>query len=176
MRTLKQFMLFVLVITSVSFISCSNDDDGGDPNTGGGAASGTISAKIDGSSFTSLEMTSIATKATAGGQTTLTIQGNTQSQAFNLIINGYDGVGTYVLSDDNVFRIASYIEPNVSNPANSQTWSAPFQDSGVVGEIKISEETDSNIKGTFNFTGKNTNDDTTKNITDGAFNLSVQEF
>src|SRR5690606_1689777 len=151
--------------------SCSSDDDGGG---GGGAASGTITAKINGNSFTSLEMTSFANTTTGGGQTTLVMQGNTQSQAISMIINGYDGVGTYELSDDNVFRTASYIEPNISNPLESQTWSAPFQDSGVVGEIKISEETDTNIKGTFNFTCKNSNDGTTKNVTEGSFNLNKQ--
>ncbi|TYA52651.1 DUF6252 family protein [Formosa maritima] len=174
MKTLKHVTLLLMCFSLITFTSCSDDDDGGDG--GGGAASGTITAKINGNSFTSLEMTSTATLVSGGGQTTLTMQGNTQTQAINLIINGYDGVGTYEISDDNVFRIASYIEPNVSNPANSQTWSAPFQDSGVIGEIKISEETDSNIKGTFNFTGKNSNDDSTKNVTEGAFNLSKQIF
>jgi hypothetical protein len=174
MKTLKHLTLLLMCFSLVTFSSCSDDDDGGDDGGGGAAASGTITAQINGSSFTSLEMTSFASKVTGGGQTTLTMQGNTQSQAINMIINGYDGVGTYEISDSNVFRIASYVEPNVSNPANSQTWSAPFQDSGVVGEINISEESDSNIKGTFNFTCKNSNDGSTKNITDGAFNLNFQ--
>lgn len=173
MRTLKQFMLFVMVSTMMSLTSCSSDDDGGDPGDAA-AASGTISAKIDGNSFTSLEITSFANKVTAGGQTTLVIQGNTQSQAFSFTINGYDGVGTYEFSDANVFRVASYIEPDASNPANSETWSAPYQNSGVAGELSISEETDSRIKGTFFFTGKNSNDDSIKSITDGSFNLTLQ--
>ncbi|WP_250434651.1 DUF6252 family protein [Hanstruepera flava] len=173
MRTLKQIMLFAMVLGAFSFSSCSSDDDGGNP-ADTTAGSGTITAKIDGSSFTSLEMTSIANKVTAGGQSTLVIQGNTQSQAFQFTINAYDGVGTYEFTDANVFRIASYIEPNVSNPANTQTWSAPYENSGVAGEISISEETDSNIKGTFFFTGKNSNDNSTKSITEGSFNLTLQ--
>lgn len=176
MGTLKNISLLIMCFSLITFSSCSNDDDGGDGGGDQGAASGTITAKINGTSFTSLEMTSTATTVTGGGQTTLTMQGNTQTQAINMIINGYDGVGTYEISDDNVFRIASYIEPNASNPANSQTWSAPYQDSGVIGEIKISEETASNIKGTFHFTGKNSNDDSTKNVTEGSFNLNKQIF
>ncbi|RSK39078.1 DUF6252 family protein [Mangrovimonas spongiae] len=173
MRILKNVMLLLTVVTFVTFTACSSDDDGGDPGSVG-AASGTISAKIDGSNFTSLEMTSFANKASGGGQTTLVLQGNTQDQAINMTINGYEGEGTYELSDSNVFIIASYIEPDISNPANTQTWSAPYQDSGVAGEIKISEETDSKVKGTFSFTAKNSNDGSTKVISEGSFNLNKQ--
>jgi hypothetical protein len=92
MRTLKQFMLLVMTMSLVSLSSCSKDDDGG---SGGNAAAGTITAKIDGSQFTSLEITSFANLTTASGQTTLVMQGNTQSQAINMIINGYNGVSFF---------------------------------------------------------------------------------
>jgi len=161
-------MLLVLTISVVSFTSCSKDDDGG---SGGDAASGTIQAKVNGSTFSSLEITSFANKTSGGGQTTLILQGNTSSQAINMIIIGYDGVGSYELSDNNVFISASYLEPNISSPMNSPTWNAPYQDSGVVGEINISEETDTHVIGTFNFTAKSTNDGSTKTISDGSFNL-----
>lgn len=172
MKNLKQIMLLVMTITMVSITSCSKDDDGGG---GGLAGAGTITAKVDGTSVTTLEITSAANTATGGGQVTLVIQGNTASQAFNMIINGYEGVGTYEISDSNVFIIASYIEPNVSNPMDTQTWSAPYQNSGVVGEINVSEDANGKIKGTFNFTAKNTNDGSTKNITDGSFDLDKTE-
>lgn len=171
MKILKHVTLLLIYFSLITFSSCSNDDDGGD---GGGAASGTITAKINGSAFTSLEMTSFASSTNGGGQTALILQGNTQSQAINMQIMGYDGVGTYQLSDDNIFRSASYVEPNISNPLDSKTWNAPYQDSGVIGEIKISEETDTYVKGTFNFTCKNVADGSTKSITDGAFNLKKQ--
>jgi hypothetical protein len=169
MKNLKQIMLFVMTITMVSLTSCSKDDDGG--NTGP-AASGTITAKVNGSQFTSIQAATFATLATGGGQTTLILQGNTSTQGVSFTVNGYNGVGTYEISNSNVFIVATYIEPNVSDPANSQTWSAPFQDSGIVGELNISEETDTMIKGTFSFTGKNSNDDSTKNITEGSFNVN----
>ncbi len=172
MRNLKQFMLLIMVTSMVSLTSCKSDDDGGDSG-GGGAASGTITAKINGDQFTSLEITSFANITSGGGQTTLVMQGNTQSQAINIVINGYEGVGGYEISDDNVFIIASYIEPNISNPSDTQTWSAPFQDSGIVGEVRISEETESKVKGTFHFDCKNSNDDTMKSVTDGSFNLNL---
>lgn len=168
MRNLKQIMLFVMIGSLITLTSCSKDDDGGD---GGDAAAGTIAAKINGSQFTSLEITSFAQLTTGSNQTTLVMQGNTQSQAINMLIIGYNGEGTYELSDNNVFTSASYIEPDINNPLNSQTWSAPYQNSGIIGEIKISEETTTTIKGTFHFTAKNTNDSSTKNITEGSFNL-----
>ena len=51
MRILNQFMLLVIVTSMVSLTSCKSDDDGGDPGSVG-AASGTISAKINGAGQT----------------------------------------------------------------------------------------------------------------------------
>lgn len=172
MKNLKQFMVIVMTIMMVSLASCSKDDDGGG---GGSAGEGTITATVNGTTVTTLEITSAANTVTGGGQTTLTLQGNTASQSFNMIIFGYDGVGTYELSDSNVFISASYTEVNINDPLNSQMWNAPFQDSGVVGEIKISEFADGKVKGTFNFNAKNVDDGSMKNITDGSFNLNVTE-
>ncbi|WP_142784011.1 DUF6252 family protein [Changchengzhania lutea] len=169
MRHLKKFMLLVMMGSLVIFTSCSKDDDGG---SGGAAGSGTITAKIDGTQFTSLNQTSFAQLTSGGGQTTLALQGNTSSQVISITMNGYDGLGTYEISDDSVFIVASYVEPNTNDPLNSKIWSAPYQNSGVIGEIKISEETDTNIKGTFSFTGKNNDDGSTKAVTEGAFNLT----
>lgn len=173
MKIFKKTALLLCSVLLISFSSCSSDDDGG---SGNASPSGVITAKVDGTAFTSLEITSVASQVTAGPNTTVTIQGNSSTQAFNLIINGFEGVGTYVLSDDNVFISASYIEPNVNDPQNSQTWNAPYQDSGVVGEIKVSSDSDDNIVGTFYFTCKNANDGSTKNITEGTFNLEKQIF
>lgn len=168
MKNLRKFMLLLITVSTVTILSCSKDDDGGG---GGAAAEGTIEAKINGSQFTSLEMTTFANVTSGGGITTMVLQGNTSSQAINMIINGYEGVGTYELSDSNVFISASYIEPNISDPMNSQTWNAPYEDSGVAGEINISEETDTHVIGTFSFTAKNTNDGSIKTISEGSFNI-----
>lgn len=172
MKNLKQFMLLVMAVSMVSLTSCSKDDDGGDAGTAG---EGTITAMVNGTQFTSLEITTAANTVTGGGITFLTIQGNTATQVVNLNISGYEGVGTYELSDNNVFITASYGEPNVNDPLNLPTWSAPYQDSGVVGQIKISADADGRVKGTFNFTGKNSIDDTLKTITDGSFDIAKTE-
>src|SRR5690606_7834201 len=123
----------------------------------------------------SLEMTSIASETNAGGSTTITIQGSdANGKGIFIIINNFDGTGTYEFSDSNVFVNATYVEADINKPMNSQTWSAPYQDSGVVGEVKISEKTDTKIKGTFHFKAKNTEDQSIKNIAEGSFNLNIQ--
>ncbi|WP_163517884.1 DUF6252 family protein [Gelidibacter japonicus] len=169
MKKLKKLLLITVVFASL--MSCSKDDNGGD---GSDAASGIIKAKVEGAQFSSMEITSFASKTSGGGQNTLVLQGNTASQGINITIFGYEGVGTYELKDSNVFIIASYIEPKISDPTNSPTWSAPYQDSGVVGEIKISEETSTHVIGTFKFKAKSTTNNSMKNITDGSFNLKKQ--
>ena len=85
MRTLKQFTVFVMMASLVSITACKSDDDGGDPVASGGA-SGVITAKIDGNSFQSLEITSTASQVTAGPNTTVTLQGNSSTQGFSIII------------------------------------------------------------------------------------------
>jgi hypothetical protein len=171
MKTFKNLFLVFFVALAVSVTSCKKDDDGG---SGGNAGAGTIAARVNGNDFSSLEIASTASQATGSNGTTITLQGSDASgKGIFLIINGFDGTGTYELSDSNVFVVATYVEANASNPQNSQTWSAPYDGSGVVGEINISEKTETTIKGTFNFSPKNVNgDQSIKTITDGSFDLS----
>src|SRR5690606_23470071 len=131
MKTFKKSILVLMAVVAVSLTSCKKDDDGGG---GGGAGSGTVVAKVGGSNFKSMEMASTASITTGGGSTTVTIQGSdANGKGIFIIINNFDGTGTYEFTDSNVFVTATYVEANINNPMNSQTWSAPYQDSGVVG-------------------------------------------
>lgn len=168
-------MVLMMVASFISITACKSDDDGGDPAASGGA-SGVITAKVDGVSFQSLEITSTASQVTAGPNTSISLQGNTASQAISMGISAFAGVGTYEITDSNIFVNAGYVEPNVSDPTNSPTWNAPYQNSGVIGEIKVSENSADRIKGTFKFKVKNANDDSVKNITEGTFDLAKQIF
>ena len=178
MRNLKQFMLFVMIGSLVTLTSCSSDDDSGD---GGGAASGTLSAKVDGTNYQSMEISSSATVVNAGGVNNLVIiASNSDGKAFSFTIFGFGGAGTYRLTgaDIAVTNTGSYTETDVdiNNPINSTTeiWQAPF-DNTEVGEIVVTEETATKVKGNFSFTCKNVNgDNSVKTITDGAFNLNKQ--
>ncbi|WP_353779340.1 DUF6252 family protein [Winogradskyella sp. 3972H.M.0a.05] len=168
MRTIKQFMLLVMTISMVSLTSCKSDDDGGSP---GAAGAGTIEASIDGTAFTSLDITSIATLANGN----LIIQGNdADGRAIVITIFGYNGTGTYNFDGNSVvFNIATYTEADINNPMNSQSWAAPF-DTTVAGSVSVSTETDDNVQGTFEFTGQNANDNSQKVISNGSFNLTKQ--
>ena len=169
MRTLKQFMLLVMTVSLVTLTGCKSDDDGGN---GGAAAAGTIEAKIDGASFTSLELTSIATLA-AGN---LIIQGNdADGKSIVMTIFGYSGEGTYPFTgaDPLILNTANYIEADAANPMNTQSWTAPY-DTTQTGTVSISMESADSIEGTFEFTGQNANDMTTVAVTEGSFNLTKQ--
>ena len=175
MRKFKQVMLFVMVGSLLAITSCSKDDDGG---SSGNAASGTLTATVDGDSFKSLKISSSATLANDGNNLII-IASNSDGNAFSFTVLGYDGIGTYNLGGGvNILNTASYTETDVdlANPVNSTTniWQAPYDDT-LAGEIKVSEETDSKIKGTFSFTCKNVGGDgSIKDITSGSFNLSKQ--
>lgn len=172
MKTMKQFGIVLAVALTTLLSSCSSDDGGG----GGATASlGQVKAKVGGSNFVSMDLATFATKQVIGGFTTIIVQGSDATgKAIQLIVSNYDGsTGTYEISDTaNISAIASYIEANISNPMASQTWAAPYDDSGVVGSITISEISDTNVKGTFTFTGKNQDGVDTKAITNGAFNVN----
>jgi hypothetical protein len=172
MKVFNKTILVLLAVVAISFTSCKKDDDGG--GGGGQAGSGQIVAKVNGSDFSSMEIASRATLTAGGGSTTLLLQGTDASgKGFVITMYNYEGVGTYEFTDSNVFLVGIYVEANVNNPMDTQNWSAPYEGSGIVGEIKISEKTDTSIKGTFNFTAKNVNgDQSLRNITDGSFNLN----
>ncbi|GGC31108.1 hypothetical protein GCM10011386_23860 [Parapedobacter defluvii] len=165
------FVLLLMLACAMATTSCKKNEDGG---PGGDAAPGTIKAKINGAAFASLKMTSVANRINVGGTSMITVQGNESSgKAIVLVMNGVDSPGTYQIGGSASISIsASYTEVNISNPTNTQVWQAPF-DSSVSGEIKIAELTDKVIKGTFQFTAKNSKDQSMREVTDGAFNMSL---
>jgi hypothetical protein len=175
MKTIKFICACFLVTSSLFLTSCSKDDDGGG---GGNAAAGTITGKVNGTTVTSSSQLTQANKVTAGSTSSLTMQGtNFDGKGFSFVINNFTGTGTYEIGgSSSVFVVASYIEGNASNPLATNIWSAPFDTDAVRGEISFSEATDDNVKGTFSFTAKNPNDDTEREITQGAFNVGVTNF
>ena len=74
MKTIKNFMLLVMTISLVSLTSCKSDDDGGD---GGNAPSGTLTARIDGTNYQSLDISSSATVANNGQNLIIILEGIT---------------------------------------------------------------------------------------------------
>ena len=172
MRLMKNSYAVLLMLTcALAVTSCKKNNDGG---PGGDAAPGTIKAKIDGASFTSLKMTTIGNRVNVGATSMITVQGNEASgKAIVLVMNGVDGPGTYQIGGGaNISISGSYTEVNISNPTATQVWQAPF-DATVAGEVKIAELTDKTIKGTFTFSAKNTKDNSMREITEAAFNVGL---
>lgn len=169
-KTIKQFMLLIMTVSLVTLTGCKSDDDNA---TGGGSSSGTITASIDGSSFTSMEISSKATKVSATG--TLILQGtNSNGEGLVMTINAYSGTGEYPIDSSGLNpNTGIYTETDISNPANTQSWQSPYQNSPM-GSIKITEDTGSDIKGEFSFMAKNAGDNSLMDITSGAFNLTIQ--
>jgi len=110
MKTIKLLRLFVIGVLVIAAISCSKSDDDGD---GGSAASGTLTAKVDGTNYQSMEISSSATVANAGSvQNLVIIASNSDGNAFAMTIFGYTGEGTYEVTGANlaVTNTASYTE------------------------------------------------------------------
>ncbi len=174
---IKQLGLILTVFVAVMMSSCSSDGDGG--GGGGTAPEGTVKAKVGGSNFTSMEMATTAQRISSGGSTyMIAIAGTTanasSSKTIQLILNGVDGQpGTFQIGEEgSISAVASYTETLMSNPMDAIVWAAPYEGSGITGSITISEINDTNVKGTFTFTGKNQDGTDTKQVTDGAFNVN----
>jgi hypothetical protein len=177
MKTIKQFGLMLTLFSAIIMSSCSGDDDGG--SGGGSAPLGKVTAKVDGKNFSSYVAT--GTKQGASGAYSIIVQASDEKgNAINLMVHGVDGQpGTYEIdTENNISSVATYTETvvNLSNPAASTmtTYTAPYEDSGLVGSITFTEITDTNIKGNFQFKGKHQTGTEMKQITNGAFNLNLQ--
>jgi hypothetical protein len=177
MKTMKQIGLMLAFVVATVMSSCSGDDNGG--SGGGSAALGKINAKAGSKNFKSYVAS--ATKQAVGSTYMIAIQGSDEEgNAISLILNGVDGQpGTFKIgTETSISAVGTYTETeiNMSNPMASTftTWAAPYEDSGEVGSITITEITDTNIKGNFQFKGKNQDGADMKQVSNGAFNLNFQ--
>lgn len=173
MKTINQFSKILLMTLVLTFAACSSDDGGGPVNAG----EGTITASVDGQTVTSDALLTQATVAT-GQFSLLAIQGtNMNGDGFTLNVTGYDGVGSYEVGGDNsIFAVCTYIDSDLSNPTDPNLWTGPYEGGASVGQIVVTEVTDTHIKGTFNFKGQNPDDDSIKDITNGSFNVKIMQF
>lgn len=154
MKTL--YKLSLLCFMFIFFMACSEDDP--TEGTNGGA---TLSAKVDGTGFTSLEAT-IGAVVNSG---VLAVQGSDASGKYIRInITSYNGKGTYkagdALSNTNLMMYGT-VTP-------IKAWATTFNFG--TGTVTITEDTSTHIKGTFSFDGYEAGDKTTKKITEGTFN------
>lgn len=171
MKKIKQLGKIAFLALAISFGSCSSDDGGGST---GGAGDGTITAKVEGKTVTTLK----AGTAGVASDNFLILTGATMSQeSFSITIYNYTGNGTYdVITGNDVGAVFSYTKIDLNDPQSTHnTWYAPLEDnSGVTGTITVTESSDTNVKGTFSFKGVN-DLGTFKNVTNGSFNVALNQ-
>ena len=173
MKNLNKLGVILFLATASIFTSCSSDDNGGGSST---ASLGTITATVDGASFTTITQGTNASIANNGTYQNLAITGSTiTGKTIILSILGQNiGVGTYPIVDEDTDFIATavYSSIDLANPTAAQTWSAPYTDMGTTSSISITSISATNVQGTFHFVGLGDNDQT-KEITNGSFNVNI---
>ena len=160
-------MLFLMIVSLVSFSSCSSDDNNDNSNDGGDEF---LRASVDGVNFVAAQDPAVI----VGAQNTngiLAVQGGTNNgDTINFVIQGYSGIGTYLLADDiSNSNLAQYLE---INPAPT-TWLSNGITAllGAINEgvIEITLDDGTSVEGTFSFEGYNGSDMTVKVVTNGEF-------
>lgn len=174
MKALKRSLLLFLMAFGVLISSCS--DDNSDP-LGGGNKGQIFTAKINGDKFSSLPQEADAFITRMQGITTLSVGGiDAQGRDLAITISGFTGVGTYVFSDPEG-GISSLSSGALfeGDGDDSKMWTS-FLGTGNGGKVVITDySANKRIKGTFEFEAYNLQDESTKNITDGVFDVSVGE-
>lgn len=155
-----QKITFLLCLSLI--ISCSSNDD-----DLGLSAEGSLTAKVDGNSFTSL---SVAVAATVSNNVLVFQGSNSDGEYIRANIINYNGEGTYK-TGDNISNSSSISYGSV-NPVSA--WISTFNIGS--GTITITADSSTNVKGTFSFSGENNSSSavTTKTITEGTFSAPKQ--
>jgi len=161
MKTITKLSYAFFLCASLSLVSCS-DDDGG--STGGNSSGEYVKAKVDGENFSSSNTIDVVS-ATQPMESVLMIQGSNDSGAFiQISLMNFDGEGTYDVSS----QLNGYAQYGTVNPV--ATFNSAMGN-GATGEVIITEATETHVKGTFEFTGRRTQEGTpeTVEVTNGEF-------
>ena len=168
MKLFKQSMLILLV--SLAVVSCKKDDDGGEDPAAG---TGTLTAKIDGATLTADIAVQAQITNSAQGDVLAISGGTSQSENLQMIIQNFDGVGTYDLSFINIGTYSFLPDPSNPDPSTVVIYLS-MNGTDATGELRVSSFDGNTIEGTFNFTGYKSDDPTdTVEVTEGQFNLEV---
>jgi hypothetical protein len=172
MKTFNKTILVLMAVLAVSLTSCKKDDDGGDDPQGG---TGTFSAKVDGNGFTGMQGTVVAQLTNSGSTQVLAVSGGTaQSENLQMIIQNFDGEGTYDLNFMNLGTYSYLPDPGNPDPNTVVIYTTLGTGQGNNGTLSVSSFDGNTIKGTFKFTGFNLdNSSDTVDVTEGQFNIEV---
>ncbi|RYZ47933.1 MAG: hypothetical protein EOP49_19965 [Sphingobacteriales bacterium] len=167
---MKKFQIFTksLLLTGIIALTaaCNGDDSPG----GTGSPSGTyIMAKVDGSSFDARVMgvsTAGAVRSGTGDMNLIQITGaDANGRAMTLGIFGVTQPGTYQINPD-TDSVGAYIDGVGTSTASYDTGEC----TGASGSIVVTQVSDTQVEGTFSFTGKSEeNGCAAKSVTEGSF-------
>lgn len=173
MKKIKQLGTIAFLALALTFGSCSSDSDGGSTSGGG---EGTISAKVDGKTVTTMKLGTYGTVASSGGYKILSLAGaDATGKAYNFAVVGFTGKKTYdVNAGAESSAVLTYSITDMNNPQNvNNTWAAGGDD-GSTGTITVTEYTDAMVKGTFEFKGVN-QAGAFKEVKNGSFNVKLTQ-
>lgn len=154
------------VLCSVLF-SCSSDSD----NTTSANTDEFIRSSVETISFESSLIDDAVTAAKIEtANTTLLVQGFSDAAAsIVLIVNEYDGLGTYSLDFSEESNGTSGLYTS-----GTSAWSSNGGEGGT-GRLTVTEEDDTEISGTFGFVGVDANsENATRTITNGVFRAKFE--
>lgn len=157
MKTLQKIGLLLFLSL---LISCeSNEDD-----LGGSGGDDFFTAKIDGETFTAFTGPPDTVAWNSAHTGLRTIQGSTSDGlAITMNITNYNGVGIYDFSKTGFIQFVSGV-----TTGNFGAWTCNAT-SSTTGSVEITADDGTVIEGTLSFTGLNTDDKSTKVITEGKF-------
>ena len=167
MKSFKYLLLFL-----VFAVACGVDDDGQvsapvDPVN----ENNSVQATINGQDFASTDSN---TFAQIPNETSLRIVGREGLSFIEILIEGYTGTGLYSLEagDPNISLDANYVITS-NEGAPNRTWDIISDDSSL-GQVTITEASDTSITGTFSFTLFNESEDSTLVFSNGTMTVEVQ--
>ncbi|MFK7748766.1 MAG: hypothetical protein AB8B65_10265 [Kordia sp.] len=159
----KQFNVFCIAILTVTMISCNNDDDVATMDTANTAGE-FLTAKVDGVDFSAME---VSVTATTSNNVLSLVGGDSNGNTFQMAIQNYNGVGTYVTGD--VITNSNAMSYITVTPF--ALWTSTF-DTGN-GTLEVTTDDGSIIEGTFEFLGYK--DASTRILfSDGEFKANIE--
>ena len=170
------FLLAIMLTSSLLVTACNRGSSDNPADSGGGTAtgSGTMSATVDGQSWTATSGTVFATYST----NTLTVIGSqvqgTSASTFNITINNVTGTGEFRLGLPGFAQGVAIYGTGTSAGSNAQAWTTTLTETGTVNITRF-DVPNKTVAGTFSFRCSNPNaTPAIRNITNGRFEARWQ--
>ena len=169
------FLLAIMLTSSLLVTACNRGSSDNPADSGGTATgSGTMSATVDGQSWTATSGTVFATYST----NTLTVIGSqvqgTSASTFNITINNVTGTGEFRLGLPGFAQGVAIYGTGTSAGSNAQAWVTTNTETGTVNITRFDTQ-NKIVAGTFSFRCRSTNaTPEIRNITEGRFDARWQ--